>query len=88
MNDEADSTGGSTGDETEDGAGSSTGAADLIRAALPTRPYSVVWSRGHAYVLEDIFGRARWIGCDDRGRPLALTNADLERRGWSRTRAS
>lgn len=83
MDDEADSTGGST----DDGAGSSTGAAHLISVGLPTRPCSVVWSRGHAYVLEDTRGRARWIGCDDRGRPLALTNADLERRGWSLTRA-
>ncbi len=53
---------------------------------LPTTPCSVVWSKGHAYVLEGLHGRARWVGVDDRGRPLALTNADLERRGWSRTR--
>ena len=49
---------------------------------LPTIPCSVVWSRGHAYVLE---GR-RWMGVDDRGRSQSLTNTDLERRGWSRTR--
>jgi hypothetical protein len=53
---------------------------------LPTTPHSVVWSRGHAYVLEGLLGRARWVGVDDRGRPLFLTNADLNRRGWSRTR--
>ncbi|HEV2779315.1 MAG TPA: hypothetical protein VGX25_07920 [Actinophytocola sp.] len=53
---------------------------------LPTTPCSVVWSGGHAYVLEGRFGRARWVGVDDRGRPQALTNADLQRRGWSRTR--
>jgi hypothetical protein len=53
---------------------------------LPTRPCSVVWSGGHAYVLEGADGRARWVGVDDRGRPLALTNADLQRRGWSRSR--
>jgi hypothetical protein len=53
---------------------------------LPTAPCSVVWSRGHAYVLEDTQGRARWMGVDDRGRPISLTNEDLHRRGWSRTR--
>ncbi|WP_016698094.1 hypothetical protein [Actinoalloteichus spitiensis] len=51
----------------------------------PTTPFTVVWSRGHAYVLEDAPGRARWVGVDDRGRPLTLTNAQLQRRGWSRT---
>ncbi|ATE56418.1 MULTISPECIES: hypothetical protein [Actinosynnema] len=54
------------------------------RAALPTAPCSVVWSKGHAYVLEGF--RARWVGVDDRGRPQALTGAELQRRGWSRTR--
>jgi len=49
---------------------------------LPTTPCSVVWSRGHAYVLEG----THWMGVDDRGRPQSLTNGDLERRGWSRTR--
>lgn len=53
---------------------------------LPTAPCSVVWSRGHAYVLEGNRGRARWMGVDDRGRPVSLTNDDLNRRGWSRTR--
>jgi hypothetical protein len=52
---------------------------------LPTNPCSVVWSRGHAYVLEGLLGRARWVGVDDRGRPLSLTDADLHRRGWSHT---
>ncbi len=51
--------------------------------ALPTAPFSVVWSRGHCYVREDTLGRARWMGVDDRGRPQALTDADLHRRGWS-----
>jgi hypothetical protein len=54
--------------------------------SLPTTPCSVVWCRGHAYVLEGLAGRARWMGMDERGRPEALTNADLVRRGWSRTR--
>ncbi|WP_285751791.1 hypothetical protein [Lentzea sp. NBRC 105346] len=55
-------------------------------AALPTAPCSVVWSKGHAYVLEGF--RARWVGVDDRGRPHALSGADLQRRGWSRTRSA
>lgn len=53
---------------------------------LPTTPCSVVWSGGHAYVLEGTRGRSRWVGVDDRGRPQSLTSADLKRRGWSRTR--
>jgi hypothetical protein len=53
---------------------------------LPTMPCSVVWSGGHAYVLEGMWGRPRWVGVDDRGRPESLTSADLRRRGWSRTR--
>ena len=53
---------------------------------LPTTPCSVVWSRGRAYVLEGWPGRVRWMGMDDRGRPQSLTNTDLRRRGWSRTR--
>jgi hypothetical protein len=52
---------------------------------LPTAPCSVVWSRGHAYVLEGF--RARWVGVDDRGRPQALSGSQLQRRGWSHTRA-
>jgi hypothetical protein len=55
-------------------------------AALPTAPCSVVWSRGHAYVLEHVGGRPRWMGVDDRGRAEQLSCADLQRRGWSRTR--
>ncbi|RKT56550.1 hypothetical protein [Saccharothrix australiensis] len=53
--------------------------------ALPTAPCSVVWSKGHAYVLEGF--RARWVGVDDRGRPHALSGEQLQRRGWSRTRS-
>ncbi|ASO19783.1 ABC-type bacteriocin/lantibiotic exporter with double-glycine peptidase domain [Actinoalloteichus hoggarensis] len=52
---------------------------------LPTVPCSVVWSRGHAYVLEGGPGQARWVGVDDRGRPVVLTSAELAQRGWSRT---
>ncbi|TCO46460.1 hypothetical protein [Actinocrispum wychmicini] len=55
-------------------------------AQLPTIPCSVVWSKGHAYVLEMGLGRSRWVGCDDRGRPQAFTHAELESRGWTRTR--
>ncbi|HET9144390.1 MAG TPA: hypothetical protein VFO68_33865 [Actinophytocola sp.] len=53
---------------------------------LPTLPCSVVWCGNHAYVLEGFAGRSRWMGMDERGRPEALTNAELARRGWSRTR--
>ena len=53
---------------------------------LPTAPCSVVWSKGHAYVLEGF--RARWVGVDDRGRPQAFTGADLQRRGWTYTRSN
>ncbi|AOS62960.1 hypothetical protein [Actinoalloteichus hymeniacidonis] len=52
---------------------------------LPTVPCSVVWSRGHAYVLEGGPGQARWVGVDDRGRPIVLTSAELTQRGWSRS---
>jgi hypothetical protein len=55
-------------------------------SALPTAPCSVVWSRGHAYVLEGF--RARWVGVDDRGRPQTFTGADLQRRGWTHTRCN
>ena len=54
---------------------------------LPTNPFSVVWSEGHAYVLEGTDGRTRWVGIDGRGRPRSFTSLDLERRGWSHTRA-
>lgn len=52
---------------------------------LPTLPCSVVWSGGHSYVLEELggSGMTRWMGLDARGRPLALTANDLQRRGWT-----
>lgn len=51
---------------------------------LPTQPCSVVWSEGHAYVLERVLGgAARWVGVNDRGRPEALTGTELQRRGWT-----
>jgi hypothetical protein len=52
---------------------------------LPTLPCSVVWSRGHAYVLELIVNRPRWVGRDDRGRPVEYSCVELQRRGWTRT---
>jgi len=55
---------------------------------LPTTPCSVVWSKGHAFVLETALGWARWVGCDDRGRPQVFTRAELQSRGWSLTYAS
>lgn len=55
------------------------------QAVLPTEPCSVVWSRGHAYVLESVQGRPRWQGVDDRGRAVQLSCADLQRRGWTRS---
>jgi hypothetical protein len=54
----------------------------------PTTPCTVVWSLGHPYVLDTAAGRLCWIGSDDRGRPLSLTHADLQRRGWSLRPAS
>lgn len=71
--------------ETASPSGSTTVSPNPTAAALPTAPCSVVWSRGHAYVLEPSLGRARWMGVDDRGRPEALSCADLQRRGWTRT---
>jgi hypothetical protein len=56
-------------------------------APLPTAPCSVVWSKGHPFVLEGSHGRTRWVGVDDRGRPQRLTGADLQRRGWTSTRS-
>ncbi|SFW81659.1 hypothetical protein [Amycolatopsis australiensis] len=53
----------------------------------PTVPSSVVWCCGRPYVLEARPGRARWMGTDYRGRPEALSSAELQRRGWSRRRA-
>ncbi|MFD9701933.1 hypothetical protein [Lentzea sp. NPDC059081] len=60
--------------------------APVQTAELPTTPCSVVWSRGHAYVLEGF--RARWVGRDDRGRPHAITGAEMQRRGWTLTRTA
>jgi len=57
---------------------------DVAAESLPTAPCSVVWSRGHAYVLELIVNRPRWVGVDDRGRAVEFSCADLQRRGWSR----
>jgi hypothetical protein len=54
----------------------------------PTTPGTVVWSQGRPYVLESGSGNLRWTGTDNRGRPCALTGADLRRRGWSYRRAS
>jgi len=54
----------------------------------PTAPCTVVWCGGRPYVLESSAGHTRWMGTDHRGRPVALTSADLQRRGWSHTRAS
>lgn len=62
------------------------GADSGTDSALPTTPCSVVWSRGHAYVLEGF--RARWVGRDDRGRPHAITGAEMQRRGWTLTRTA
>jgi hypothetical protein len=56
---------------------------DLLPTELPTRPCSVVWSHGHPFVLERLWGQPRWVGVDDRGRTQTLTDADLRRRGWS-----
>jgi hypothetical protein len=56
-------------------------------AGPPTVPSSVVWCGGRPYVLEARPGRARWMGTDLRGRPEALSSAELQRRGWSRRRA-
>ncbi|WP_239155024.1 hypothetical protein [Amycolatopsis sp. FDAARGOS 1241] len=57
------------------------------KATPPTAPCSVVWCCGRPYVLEGRPGRARWAGTDDRGRPETLSNAELQRRGWSHRRA-
>lgn len=54
--------------------------------ALPTALFSVVWSGGHSYVLEGAaLGGPRWVGLDGRGRPLVLSPADLQARGWTLT---
>jgi hypothetical protein len=67
---------------TVDGSQATIEVSPAGQAKLPTLPCSVVWSGGHSYVLEGT-GNARWVGLDDRGRPLTLTSRDLQRRGWS-----
>lgn len=57
-----------------------------LQASLPSSPCSVVWSAGRPFVLEGGPGPTRWVGVNDRGRPIALTAAELERRGWTRTK--
>ncbi|HWE90973.1 MAG TPA: hypothetical protein VG317_16055 [Pseudonocardiaceae bacterium] len=64
-----------------------TQAQDRSSDRLPTVPCSVVWSGGHAYVLESVRGKARWVGVDDRGRPQELSGAELCRRGWTHPRS-
>ncbi|MFF0149317.1 MULTISPECIES: hypothetical protein [Amycolatopsis] len=56
-------------------------------AEPPTAPCSVVWCSDRPYVLESGRGRPRWVGCDDRGRPEALSTAQLRRRGWTHRRS-
>jgi hypothetical protein len=57
---------------------------DILAQTLPTEPTSVVWSGGHAFVLDAAAGKARWIGVDDRGRRQALSCAELAERGFTR----
>lgn len=83
----------STESESETPSESETASPDSAGAAAtsqvpPTTPCTVVWSLGRPYVLEGGSGRPRWMGTDHRGRPEALTGADLQRRGWSYRRAS
>lgn len=70
---------------TDDAPAGQGGPGHGPQGALPTAPCSVVWSRGHAYVLESVQGRPRWQGVDDRGRAVQLSCADLQRRGWTRS---
>ncbi|WP_326835955.1 hypothetical protein VSH64_13670 [Amycolatopsis rhabdoformis] len=74
---------------TEPGIPSATDLTDPTERPTtpPTAPCSVVWCCGRPYVLEGRAGRARWVGNDDRGRPERLSNAELQRRGWSHRRA-
>ncbi|TVT16817.1 hypothetical protein FNH05_36515 [Amycolatopsis rhizosphaerae] len=67
---------------------SENGTQSPENAEPPTTPCTVVWSQGRPYVLEPGDGNPRWVGTDNRGRPLKLTGADLRRRGWSLHRAS
>ncbi|RZQ63739.1 hypothetical protein [Amycolatopsis suaedae] len=62
---------------------STTPESPLATDLPPTTPCTVVWSLGRPYVLEGGSGRPRWMGTDGRGRPQALTGADLRKRGWS-----
>ncbi|WP_137811849.1 hypothetical protein [Gandjariella thermophila] len=73
--------------EAEQSEGRTASGAPRSSTPLPTAPCSVVWSKGHPFVLEGTHGRARWVGVDDRGRPQRLTGADLQRRGWTSTRS-
>ncbi|MDT8912620.1 hypothetical protein [Amycolatopsis sp. PS_44_ISF1] len=57
-----------------------------VPATPPTTPCSVVWCEGRPYVLEGRHGRARWVGTDYRGRPEALSSAEVQRRGWTHSR--
>lgn len=78
---------GAAAPSTSDPLPSASTVASNAANPLPTVPCSVVWSRGHAYVLERVSGRPRWRGVDDRGRAEELSCADLQRRGWTRTRS-
>jgi hypothetical protein len=64
---------------------SGTEVTGTASPTLPTELCSVVWSGGHSYVLESTLGGPRWVGIDDRGRPVKLSSAELRRRGWSRS---
>ncbi|HVW41756.1 MAG TPA: hypothetical protein VHC18_10430 [Amycolatopsis sp.] len=66
-----------------DGDTASQSPSTVTPAEPPAVPCTVVWSQGRPYVLEPGHGNPRWMGTDTRGRPLALTGADLRRRGWS-----
>jgi len=68
---------------TEADTGTSIHQSDQLATLPPTTPCSVVWSQGRPYVLEGVAGRPRWMGRDAKGRPLALSRAELQRRGWS-----
>jgi len=73
--------------DTDGDTASQSASTDTRTAEPPAIPCTVVWSQGRPYVLEAGRGKPRWMGTDYRGRPLALTGADLRRRGWSYRRA-